>query len=431
MSEQTDLAQKVAAHVAAREMPEAMAALKEAAGTKGMSVQFVAGVCPDTIVADGDRRRILCGCASDGPNNSVSLFLLRIGLGTAAFAVDIAAIWPREQAIELIVPVLEKFCAEGARPGLEEFVLEGTIMAARDCERFEKHRSLGLLSERIAILCALYANPVPLAPIFHLSEKAFARPAGERRRILNRYIERLCDLGMEMVDIRDHFLECLAFNAERRSMESVLRLAGAKCFDRSVGRDPKLERVLREKYLRRFWTQMEKAEPRYPRKILTFALLVRMGMAGLPQDREMFIASLVAMLAQGRIRQAWEIIDKIGDVGALGFYDSSVHPDIEGGSGRSPRDCHRDRAKGFLESLVPQAYNSTAHPPYIAALVNCFGPDACLPPDLRIPESERGERTERSARYWKRREGIWAACVNCAQVYEQIPMGYEDYYEMD
>jgi hypothetical protein len=241
-------------------------------------------------------------------------------------------------------------------------------------------------AERVALCSALYHDRLPLAVQVGISESAFRSPCYDRRRVLNRLIDRLVDIGMDLIDIRDHFLACLEHDNHKRSMESVFRLAGAKCFERSgrTASDAKLIGLLRERYIQRFWSELLQDTDGNSKQLPLFGFIAQFAeVYRLSEAERAFLdEGLAEILSHGRYLQAWEIIDLIGDAGSLGLYNTGGHPDVGGGSGMSEKDCHRDYAQRYLYGLVPAAYECAVGREdlaVVAALILRFEAVRCLP----------------------------------------------------
>jgi hypothetical protein len=320
--------------------------------------QLVSGVFDNVIDRCGNEHR-----SAQTGKNGLPNFLVRIGLGPEKI---ICTYCPRD----LYTPIANRFTATPANQHSEPEQVMGIGYALKeDGPHFAELRLRSKLLRHV-LVAALYYDIFPLTGIWGPSASAHRGRTDTRRKVLNKIVDELLKCGMTLEEIQQHFIKCLKFKSKDRPIDFVLKLACAKCFPENQTHH-ELSEVLRQRYFERFWHGIVYEPQKHDWELVSFGYLAKTGMV---TDVELnsIRSDLKYLMAHGHLRQAYEIVEMIGDL--LGLYDVQRHPRFCRTMG--PIACLRDCVTTTLTQLAPVAYSHARNASEYgnaAALVHAFG----------------------------------------------------------
>lgn len=394
--------------------------------------EFVAGTFDQVLLPSGN-------VVKQSSSNSKYGFYLRCKIGKETLIID-SSVFDEMMMFSPLHLQLEISSEGKVRPDADPDVLRGTIEASRSLFTLPTLTRYATKAEIVSLLSAVYQREFPLCSQLRLSPEAFNGPVNERSRIWNKVVDRLRQLGVSMSVIRAHFLTCLTYNFGRRTMEEVMRLAGAKCFERDEraigGHDSELVKVLRKDYLPRFWKELcddpkaHRHEIAIFRRLCSFGMVVDSGAwAGLSVGDEMRLIErkLIDLMSHGKLGQVYELVYKLGDSGTLGIIASNSSGD--------PYECsveywmRRNAPKAFDRAMVRGDLGSAA------AIVLALGAEACVPehpqnkhePGLEKLSKILGGRPIKT--YQEAVELVGKVVEKAAEGHFNIPVDFRNYYD--
>ncbi len=399
-------------------------------------LEFVSGWFNEVILADGTIGQVDTRKAERHYLN----YLLLVKISDQV-AIDPGMLY-RTNCGQILDMQLGHCARNGVQWDTSPQVIIGTIGAARVLGVYPINQENGKKAEANALMSAAYRNDFILADVMGISKAVFEGTPKERSQIWNKVVDRLRELGVPDCDIRDHFLDCLGFHPDERNMETVMKLAGAKCFTRENGKDPRLVKVLREKYLAGFWNDLCDHPEKHRDDLPVFSRLCALGMvvdsgsyAGQAQgdQKKLVEEKLVGLMSRGKLGQVYEIVDKIGESGILGIIATSHHCDI---ATMSVQEAHDDCVQSFMRNKASEAFARAMERQDLgaaAALVTVFGVEGCMPVNKRWTEgnlkqlSENGEIDE-VKEYYDLVEKIQSVVDRARKAGKRIVIDFRNYY---
>jgi len=327
---------------------------------------FVAGVQENVIDVNGDEKTLLTG-----GRNATYVTRASDPLGNTL----ITRLVPDQSTIHRTVTC---FLAKNPEEHTDVEALIGMACAERSLRRRLAPYQQDVI--RHVLLSSLYHDQFPLAGIWGPSASVHRGRTDTRRKALNKIVEELIKCGMTLEEIQQQFINCLKFKSQARPIDFVLKLACAKCFpDDQVHQE--LSDVLRQHYFERFWRGIVEEPHRHRGDLLPFGYLARAGMVT-EHEQEVVRFMLTCLMAEGKTRQAYEIVTGIGEL--LGLYRTQSHPQFC--ITRGIMACERDCVNQTLASLVPPAFANAARGSkqfgIAAGLVHTFGAKICAPDEV-------------------------------------------------
>lgn len=326
--------------------------------------QLISGVFNNVIDRAGnEHREVQTG------KNGIPNFLVRIGLGPDQIVCTGCP-------TDMYRGIAERFLATPPDQHTEPEEVMGVGQALKqDGPNFARQHLRSKLLKHV-LVSALYYDIFPLAGIWGPSASVHRGRTYTRRKALNKIVDELLNCGMTMEEIQSQFIDCLKFKSQGRPIDFVLKLACAKCFPENQVHH-KLSDVLHEHYFERFWRDIVWEPHKHSGELLPFGYLARQGMVG-EFERVTIRALLTCRMADGKTRQAYEIVDGIGEL--LDLFNTRTHPGFC--LTKSPMQCHRECVMQTLASFVPVAFSvaqKKADFGIAAGLLHTFGAKACAP----------------------------------------------------